>query len=292
MVELDGLLTPESIVVSDASYASIWTSNCLTARAAGQRFLSPRGLAGIGWGLPLAIGAQFAMPEAQVVCVSGDGGFAHVWGELEMLARHRLPITLIILNSVTQGPRHDGRQRRPKAGAFGVSSEARPGHDRLPGPTSEWPAPTLWYVPTGGGASLHALRTTAGPARQASKPAASERRCQRETDGTDEGQFCETFSGSSLKGVFLKKGTDWSYRSYPAPSSPAQENPWQSVAQFRPWESPLLIHFPIFKPARAYSRPNAMLDMAKPAPPLATPHSRSTGRRSLLSCRRRVRNAP
>jgi acetolactate synthase-1/2/3 large subunit len=108
MAELDTVLTPETIVVADASYSSIWISNYLTARAAGQRFITPRGLAGLGWGLPLAIGAQFAAPGRSVVCVAGDGGFAHCWAELEMLARHALPITLIVLNNQILGYQKHG----------------------------------------------------------------------------------------------------------------------------------------------------------------------------------------
>jgi len=98
MAELDRLLEPSSIVVADASYSSIWISNCLTAKA-GMRFITPRGLAGLGWGLPLAVGAKFAAPERPVVCVAGDGGFAHSWAELETLKRHDLAIPVIVLNN-------------------------------------------------------------------------------------------------------------------------------------------------------------------------------------------------
>lgn len=108
MADLDSVLTPETIVAADASYSSIWVANYLTAQAAGQRFLTPRGLAGLGWGLPLAIGAQFAAPGRPVICLAGDGGFAHCWAELEMLARHRLPITLIILNNQILGYQKHG----------------------------------------------------------------------------------------------------------------------------------------------------------------------------------------
>jgi acetolactate synthase-1/2/3 large subunit len=106
--DLDTLLAPDSIVVADASYSSIWIANYLTARAAGQRFLTPRGMAGLGWGLPFAIGAQFARPEARVFCLSGDGGFGHVWAEMEMLARHRLPVILMILNNQILGYQKHG----------------------------------------------------------------------------------------------------------------------------------------------------------------------------------------
>ena len=70
MGELDALLTPETIVVADASYASIWIGNYLTGRRPGARFITPRGIAGLGWGLPLALGAKVARPDHPVVCVA------------------------------------------------------------------------------------------------------------------------------------------------------------------------------------------------------------------------------
>ncbi len=103
MGELDALLEADSVVVADASYSTIWASSYLTASPAGRRFISPRGLAGLGWGLPLAIGAQVAAPAAQVVCLLGDGGFAHCWSELETLAREHLPITVIVLDNSILG---------------------------------------------------------------------------------------------------------------------------------------------------------------------------------------------
>ena len=103
MGELQNVLTDRMIVVSDASYASIWTSNYLTSQRAGARFLTPRGLAGLGWGLPFALGAKAAAPESPVICVAGDGGFAHVWSELETSRRLDLPVTIIILNNQILG---------------------------------------------------------------------------------------------------------------------------------------------------------------------------------------------
>ncbi|WP_102933177.1 acetolactate synthase catalytic subunit [Streptomyces malaysiensis] len=103
MKELDALLTPDTIVVADASYSSIWMSNYLRAQRGGQRFLSPRGLAGLGWGLPMAIGAKAAGPNSPVVAVVGDGGFAHCWSELETAVRMNLPLTVIVLNNAILG---------------------------------------------------------------------------------------------------------------------------------------------------------------------------------------------
>ena len=99
MEELNQVLTSNSIVISDASYASVWSANYLTSLFAGMRFLAPRGLAGIGWGFPMALGAKVAKPTADVYCVVGDGGFAHVWSEQETAVRMNLKVVLIVLNN-------------------------------------------------------------------------------------------------------------------------------------------------------------------------------------------------
>jgi acetolactate synthase-1/2/3 large subunit len=103
MHELEAVLTPESMVVSDASYSPIWAANYLTAQRAGMRFLAGRGLAGLGWGLPAAIGAKVAHPDREVFCITGDGGFAHVWAELETAKRLGIKVTVIVLNNQILG---------------------------------------------------------------------------------------------------------------------------------------------------------------------------------------------
>jgi acetolactate synthase-1/2/3 large subunit len=99
MQEIQSNLTAESIVVADASYSSIWIANYLVALKAGMRFITPRGLAGLGWGFPMALGVKVAKPEKEVICVVGDGGFGHVWSELETAARMGIKVTLILINN-------------------------------------------------------------------------------------------------------------------------------------------------------------------------------------------------
>lgn len=101
--ELDAQLTPDTIVVADASYSSVWMCNYLRSRRAGQRFLAPRGLAGLGWGVPMALGAKAANPDSPVIALVGDGGFAHCWSEIETSVRMGLPITVVVLNNAILG---------------------------------------------------------------------------------------------------------------------------------------------------------------------------------------------
>ncbi|MEJ5902871.1 acetolactate synthase catalytic subunit [Ochrobactrum teleogrylli] len=103
VAEIDRLLTPDSIVVADASYSSIWVADGVTIRSGGQRVITPRGLAGLGWGLPFALGAKAARPQSPVICLTGDGGFAHVWAEIETSKRMNLPVVVVVLNNQILG---------------------------------------------------------------------------------------------------------------------------------------------------------------------------------------------
>ncbi|MBZ9739787.1 MULTISPECIES: acetolactate synthase catalytic subunit [unclassified Mesorhizobium] len=116
MVELQAQLTPETTVVADASYSSMWVCGQLRALSPGMRFLTPRGLAGLGWGIPLAIGAKVARPDHPVVVLVGDGGFAHSWAELETMVRSNLPITIVVLNNGILGFQRDAES--VKFGAY------------------------------------------------------------------------------------------------------------------------------------------------------------------------------
>lgn len=92
-----------TIFVADASYATLWMTQFVEARGAGRRFISPRGLAGLGWGYPMALGAKLAHPQECVVAIVGDGGFAHCWAELECAVRHGIGVTVIVLNNGVLG---------------------------------------------------------------------------------------------------------------------------------------------------------------------------------------------
>jgi acetolactate synthase-1/2/3 large subunit len=112
------VLTPDTIIVADASYSTLWVACYLPSLRSGMRFITPRGLAGLGWGLPMAIGAKVAHPNSPVLCMVGDGGFAHVWSELETAARQRTPVVLTVLNNGCLGYQKDAEDVK-----FGRHSE-------------------------------------------------------------------------------------------------------------------------------------------------------------------------
>ncbi len=107
MAQLQPYLRDTDIVVADASYASVWINSYLESLRAGQRFLAPRGIAGLGWGYPMALGAKLASPASRVICIAGDGGFGHCWSELETAARMHIPVTLVVLNNAVLGFQKD-----------------------------------------------------------------------------------------------------------------------------------------------------------------------------------------
>lgn len=98
MAELEKQLADDHIVVADASFSSIWVANFLSATG-NRRFITPRGQAGLGWGFPLALGARIGAPERPVFCVVGDGGFGHVWSELETARRHGVKVVVAVMNN-------------------------------------------------------------------------------------------------------------------------------------------------------------------------------------------------
>ena len=99
MAELDAVLTADDTVVADASYSTLWVTNYLKVRKCGQRFLTPRGLAGLGWGMPMAMGARVANDAGTTYCLVGDGGFGHVWSEMETAARMGIKVVTLLINN-------------------------------------------------------------------------------------------------------------------------------------------------------------------------------------------------
>jgi acetolactate synthase-1/2/3 large subunit len=64
-----------------------------------RTFISSGGLGTMGYGIPAAIGAKAARPEATVVCVDGDGCFQMTGQELATAVLEELPIVVVVVNN-------------------------------------------------------------------------------------------------------------------------------------------------------------------------------------------------
>jgi acetolactate synthase-1/2/3 large subunit len=98
MAEIDRLSGGEAIVTSDVGQHQMWAAQLI-------RFNHPRlwvnsgGLGSMGFGLPSAIGAQFARPDKLVFALVGDGGFQMSIPELATIASYGLPIKIVVMNN-------------------------------------------------------------------------------------------------------------------------------------------------------------------------------------------------
>jgi acetolactate synthase-1/2/3 large subunit len=104
---LRGLMADADTLVCDASLASGWGASRWRMLTQGHRYFAPRGLAGLGWGLPAAIGVSLAQRDlgdsGRVVCLAGDGGWGYSMADVETATRVGLPILTLLLNNSTLG---------------------------------------------------------------------------------------------------------------------------------------------------------------------------------------------
>jgi len=68
-----------------------------------RQFISSGGLGTMGFGLPAAIGAQIACPDATVIDIDGDSSFSMTLQELPTAVENDLPVKVCILNNGYMG---------------------------------------------------------------------------------------------------------------------------------------------------------------------------------------------
>ncbi|MGA2271085.1 MAG: biosynthetic-type acetolactate synthase large subunit [Bryobacteraceae bacterium] len=98
MGEIDRLSGGRAIVSSDVGQHQMWAAQLIRFNEP-RLWISSGGLGSMGFGLPAAIGAQFARPDKLVFAIVGDGGFQMSIPELATIASHGLPIKIIVMNN-------------------------------------------------------------------------------------------------------------------------------------------------------------------------------------------------
>lgn len=68
-----------------------------------RTFITSGGLGTMGFGIPAAVGAKAARPDATVVCIDGDGCFQMTGQELATSVLEGLPIVVVVINNAYLG---------------------------------------------------------------------------------------------------------------------------------------------------------------------------------------------
>ena len=99
---LSEALPSNSIIIPDQGGNLTWTIQAFKIKK-GHRLFSAFGNSPMGYALPASIGAAFADPKANVICIDGDGGFQLNIQDLQTIKYYNLPIKIFILNNNAYG---------------------------------------------------------------------------------------------------------------------------------------------------------------------------------------------
>ena len=92
----------DTIIACDVGQHQMWVAqHCKFSDP--RNHLTSGALGTMGFGLPAAMGAQFACPDRTVVLVSGDGSFMMNVQELTTIARCKLPVKIVLLDNTALG---------------------------------------------------------------------------------------------------------------------------------------------------------------------------------------------
>jgi acetolactate synthase-1/2/3 large subunit len=101
-LEVEAMLDEQSILAFDGGDFSSWARYCITARRPGG-WLASTVLGHLGVGLPYAMGAKLAFPEAKAVCMTGDGALGFSVMEMETAVRYGIPVVIVVANDAAYG---------------------------------------------------------------------------------------------------------------------------------------------------------------------------------------------
>jgi acetolactate synthase-1/2/3 large subunit len=127
IVELDRQ-APHAYYTTDVGQHQMWAAQFL--KNGPRRWISSAGLGTMGFGMPAALGAKVALPEEQVICISGDASFQMNLQELATLAQYGINVKTVILNNGWQGMVRQWQQTF--YGERYSSSDMQPGQPGMP----------------------------------------------------------------------------------------------------------------------------------------------------------------
>jgi acetolactate synthase I/II/III large subunit len=121
--ELSKVLDRDAVLVGDGGDFVSYAGRVVDSFEPGC-WVDPGPFGCLGSGLGYAIAAKLAFPSRQVVLLAGDGAFGFSGMELDTLARHRVPVVVVIGNNGIWA-----LEKHPMEAIYGysVAAELRPG---------------------------------------------------------------------------------------------------------------------------------------------------------------------
>ncbi|NOZ01843.1 MAG: biosynthetic-type acetolactate synthase large subunit, partial [Deltaproteobacteria bacterium] len=87
-----------AIIVTDVGQHQMWTAQYYRHDRP-RGLITSGGLGTMGFALPAAIGARFALPDAEIWVIAGDGGFQMTAAELATCAQEGINLNIAIMNN-------------------------------------------------------------------------------------------------------------------------------------------------------------------------------------------------
>ena len=100
--EINRLTQGEAIIATGVGQHQMWAAQYFDFRSP-RLWLTSGSMGTMGFGLPAAIGAQFAQRNRLVIDVDGDGSIRMNIGEMETATTYDLPIKVLLLNNCGDG---------------------------------------------------------------------------------------------------------------------------------------------------------------------------------------------